>query len=220
MSGGDKFLHICYTSYHYYEYKGLFKCKQRNKESPEKRDKLNKEDKIPICDLCKLKHFRCKGKKYDIKDIGTKKEKIQYIRQKYIVSSNYKDTKLSWVINTPKVIRDVALMDLFKNIKSNHVLKRHFYICIPTNIEKFEVTNEDIVSFDPGVRTLLTEYDPKRNILEFGNNDIEKIKTRCKRYDKLQSFLKLDKRLLSQDCKIYLQELSDYVVAKIRNPRY
>ncbi|CAG8688853.1 3428_t:CDS:1, partial [Scutellospora calospora] len=63
MSGGNKFLHICYTSYHCYEYRKSFRCKQRNKESPEEREKLNKEDKVPICDLCKIKHFRCKGKK-------------------------------------------------------------------------------------------------------------------------------------------------------------
>ncbi|CAG8509063.1 739_t:CDS:10 [Scutellospora calospora] len=67
MPEGDDFLHICYTSYHCYECRDKFKCKQRKKEfAKDERERLNKEDKIPICRLCNMKHFRCKGKKCDM----------------------------------------------------------------------------------------------------------------------------------------------------------
>ncbi|CAG8447381.1 9219_t:CDS:2 [Scutellospora calospora] len=211
----------------------------------------------------------------EIRNLKTKKEKIQYMRQKHIVASNYKNTELSWVIDTPSSVRDAAMMDLFKNIKSNHARKiarftlkkqkkkdknqsitiehlwfnkskifsflrniktkekipeikhavniimnrlKYFYICIPipTNINKHESINEDVLTLDPGVRTFMTGYDTKGNISEFGNKDIDKIQIRCLRYDKLQSCLnqESDKGLSLQDSEISMSELSDCVTAR------
>ncbi|CAG8434439.1 5238_t:CDS:2 [Scutellospora calospora] len=62
----NRFLHICYTSYHCYGCRDNFQYKQRKKEfTQEEREDLNKKDKILICCLCDKKHFRCKSKKYD-----------------------------------------------------------------------------------------------------------------------------------------------------------
>ena len=46
---------------------------------------------------------------------------------------------------------------------------------------------EGIVALDPGVRTFLTGYDPRGEIVEFGKEDFKRLTNLCHRYDQLQS---------------------------------
>ncbi|CAG8822748.1 5620_t:CDS:1, partial [Cetraspora pellucida] len=55
--------HTCYTSFHCLDCRNQFKCKREKEMKRDEREKAYKEDKVPECELCNVKHFRCLTKK-------------------------------------------------------------------------------------------------------------------------------------------------------------
>src|SRR5437764_10189607 len=56
-------------------------------------------------------------------DIKNKNKK--YLRANYITrSEKFEDPNLKWVLDTPRHVRDAAMLDLLKNYKSNIAAKR------------------------------------------------------------------------------------------------
>ena len=57
-------------------------------------------------------------------DIKNKNKK--YLRANYITtrSKKFDDSNLKWVLDTPRHVRDAAMLDLLKNYKSNVAAKR------------------------------------------------------------------------------------------------
>ncbi|CAG8783757.1 32975_t:CDS:1, partial [Gigaspora margarita] len=43
------------------------------------------------------------------------------------------------------------------------------------------------ISLDPGIHMFMTSYDPGGQLIDWGNNDLDKVHKLSKKYDKLQS---------------------------------
>jgi transposase len=64
----------------------------------------------------------------------------------------------------------------------------YFYLCIPKKLDKYNGPSQNnVIAFDPGVRTFFTGYDPHGIIVEVRKSDISRIYRLCNSYDKLQS---------------------------------
>jgi putative transposase len=64
----------------------------------------------------------------------------------------------------------------------------HFYFCIPKKLDKYNgPLQNNVIAFDPGMRTFCIGYEPDGIIMEIGKSDISRIDKLCYHYDKLQS---------------------------------
>jgi hypothetical protein len=65
---------------------------------------------------------------------------------------------------------------------------RHFYLCIPKKLGKYNgPLQNNVITFDLGIRTFCIGCYPDEIIMELGKTDISKIYRLCNFYDKLQS---------------------------------
>lgn len=92
-----------------------------------------------------------------------------------------------------KVVPGIRFKGDFPELSYSCRLQRNrdgkFYLCIP-GYKKFpKTTSTKVCAIDPGVRTMLTGYDPDGFVFEFGTN-LDKIMRRAVHVDKLTSKLR------------------------------
>jgi hypothetical protein len=64
----------------------------------------------------------------------------------------------------------------------------HFYLCIPKKLDKYNGPSQNnVIAFDPGMRTFCIGYDPDGIIMAVGKSDTSRIYRLCNSYNKLQS---------------------------------
>jgi hypothetical protein len=73
------------------------------------------------------------------------------------------------------------MLDLSENVLAISIS------AFPKKLDKYNGPSQNkIIDFDPGMRTICTGYDPDGIIVEVGKSDISKIYRFCNSYDKLQ----------------------------------
>jgi len=87
-----------------------------------------------------------------------------------------------------------------------------FYLCVPTYTELQEPTTDRVCAIDPGVRTMLTGYDPEQAIFELGTN-IDELYKRLLLTDKIQA--KLRHFVGKRNARYVLKKQKDDIHAKI-----
>ncbi|RHZ83686.1 hypothetical protein Glove_88g28 [Diversispora epigaea] len=140
------------------------------------------------------------------------KEKLKMWMGTHGYNDCFTNEKLSWVKRTPREVRSFVIRQLMSAYKTN--IKTHgsnFRMKYKSKKDRSQTISilardwnrdrgvsfrchrnqEDVkgkvISLDPGVRTLMTCYDPKGQIVERGNGDLDKIFKLSKKYDNLQS---------------------------------
>ncbi len=89
-----------------------------------------------------------------------------------------------------------------------------YFLCIPTYKEFKHTSSNKVCSLDPGVRSLITGYDPNGKTFEFGSN-INKMLTKAFAIDKLRRKIKKFKGKRNQ--RYRLKKKWRYLETKIKN---
>ncbi len=106
----------------------------------------------------------------------------------------------------PKILFSVRLQKIKPNI---------YYLCIPIMKETEPIKSDKICSIDPGVRTMLTVFDPEdKQVIMIGNNVDELVK-RSKRIDAIKSRLRNFKG--KRNARYKLKKEMQFIQRKIKN---
>jgi putative transposase len=117
----------------------------------------------------------------------------------------------------PKILFSVRLQKIKPNI---------YYLCIPVIKEKEPIKTDKICAIDPGVRTMLTVFDPEDKQVYMIGNNVNKLVTRSKRIDKIKSQLrnfkyvdkkKTKKKRYGRNKRYRLKKEMQFIQRKIKN---
>lgn len=134
-----------------------------------------------------------KGIKYNMKYKSRKdyQQSINIIKKTYTRKKNdpYKFTFYKTFIGKNEYISSsepVPEKLPFESVITKDRLNNYF-LSIPQEVEKIDKPLKGIIALDPGVRTFCSGYDPSGKMIEWGVNDIQRIRRLCKHLDNLQS---------------------------------
>ena len=121
---------------------------------------------------------------------------------------NQKHTQIRIRIKTPlpKLISAVRLQMIKPGI---------FYLCIPVKKSTEPITTHKICSIDPGVRTMLTVFDPEDKQVYMIGNNVDKLITRSKKIDILKSQLRHFKG--KRNKRYRLKKEMQFIQRKLKN---
>ena len=106
----------------------------------------------------------------------------------------------------PKLISSIRLQKIKPNI---------YYLCIPVIKQITPITTNKICSIDPGVRTMLTVFDPEDKQVYMIGNNVDELVKRSKIIDKMKSRLRNFKG--KRNARYKLKKEMQFVQRKIKN---
>ena len=138
------------------------------------------KDKTGTGFQCKYINFR--RKKSDSQSIEIRSRSVGVRENGFVIWSKFFGSKESLMVKE-------ELPELNYSLRLQKTRTGDYYLCIPRHRDYYKVNGEKTCAIDPGVRTMLTGYDPEGFIFELGTN-IDQIVKRWLISDKLQGELR------------------------------
>ena len=107
------------------------------------------------------------------------------------------------------------LPELISSIRLQKIKPNIYYLCIPVIKQTTPITTNKICSIDPGVRTMLTVFDPEDKQVYMIGNNVDELVKRSKIIDKMKSRLRNFKG--KRNARYKLKKEMQFVQRKIKN---
>lgn len=107
------------------------------------------------------------------------------------------------------------LPNLISSIRLQKIKPNIYYLCIPVIKQTAPITTNKICSIDPGVRTMLTVFDPEDKQVYMIGNNVDELVKRSKIIDKMKSRLRNFKG--KRNARYKLKKEMQFIQRKIKN---
>ena len=107
------------------------------------------------------------------------------------------------------------LPELISSIRLQKIKPNIYYLCIPVIKQTTSITTNKICSIDPGVRTMLTVFDPEDKQVYMIGNNVDELVKRSKIIDKMKSRLRNFKG--KRNARYKLKKEMQFIQRKIKN---